>query len=389
MNRITKGEGIRFLLDFWQKEYLEEFIREGGSKIKFLTGKEGCGKTYALNMLAKDGEKAGYQVISFSAKDVFLNDFSLIYAEIIRKTDILGCLKDCAKQIAMSISVNAKDIPDNRTAVDYLTSTGEMSVILRGEMRNFLNDFFLKNTQMDNSFAQVCALITASLLGLFPLDDESISLLTGWIYAKKEIKLSSLKPLGVSPARITKYNARHMLRSLCELIRLSGRSGILVLVDDLDIMMKKEGSENVRYTKMKRDDSYESIRQLIDDIDTMHNIMFVFAFDRAMIDNEKYGLKSYQALWMRIQNEIESGRFNCFTDIADLDRLARQEYSVDYLMEMSLEFAAEAEEKGMAAEVLSAEQIEEIQRQARFGTEGLPKLIKEHTLAPKGDVTHA
>lgn len=389
MNRITQGEGIRFLLDFLKKEYLEEFIASGGSKIKFLSGKEGSGKTHALKLIAEDGIKENYAVCSFSANDVYLNDFSLIYAEIIRNIDILACLKDCAKQIALKVSVNAKDIPETRTAVDYLTSTGEMSVILRGEMRNFLNDFFLKNPQMDNSFAQVSALITASLLGLFTLDAESIDLLCGWMNAKKEIKLSSLKPLGVSPARITKYNARHMLRSLCELVRLSGRKGILVLVDDLDIMMKKEGSGTVKYTKMKRDDSYESIRQLIDDIDTMHNIMFVFAFDRAMIDDEKYGLKSYQALWMRIQNEIESSRFNCFTDIADLDRLARQEYSINYLMEMSLEFAAEAEEKGIMADVLDEGQIEELQRQARYGTVGLPLLIKENTLIKQEDTTYA
>lgn len=389
MNRVTQGEGIRFLLDFWNKEYLEEFIASGGSKIKFLSGKQGSGKSYALKLLAEDGEKAGYQVCSFSANDVYLNDFSFIYSTIINSMDLLGCLKNCAKQIAMSVSVNAKDIPENRTAVDYLTSTGEMSVILRGEMRNFLNDFFLKNNQMDNCFAQVCALVTASLLGLFPLDDESIELLTGWMKAKKEVKVSSLKPLGVSPTKITKFNARHMLRSLCELVRLSGKKGILVLVDDLEIMMSKEGSESVKYTKMKRDDSYESIRQLIDDIDTMHNIMFVFAFDRAMIDNEKYGFKSYQALWMRIQNEIESNRFNCFTDIADLDRLARQEYNVNYLMEMSLEFAAEAEEKGIKADVLDEEQIEELQRQARYGTYGIPLLIKEKTLSKQEDQVYA
>lgn len=385
MNRVTQGEGIRFLLDFIRKEYLEEFIASGGSKIKFFTGKPGSGKSYALKMLGKDGSDENYQVCSFSARDVFLNDFSLVYAEIIRSIDLYSLFRDCAKQIAMHVSVNAKDIPENRTAVDYLTSTGEMSVILRGEMRSFLNEFFLKNGRMDNCFAQVCALITASLLGLFPLDEESVDLLLGWMTARKDVKASSLKPLGVSPSRITKFNARHMLRSLCELVRLSGRKGILVLVDDLDIMMSREGSDTVKYTKMKRDDAYESIRQLIDDIDTMHNIMFVFAFDREMIDNERYGLKSYQALWMRIQNEIESTRFNCFTDIADLDRLARQEYTADYLMEMSLEFAAEAEKQGIKAEVLDTDQIEELQRQARYGTAGLPLLIKESTLKAQED----
>ena len=81
------------------------------------------------------------------------------------------------------------------------------------------------------------------------------------------------------------------------------------------------------YTKLKREDTYESIRQLIDDIDSLKHIMFVFAFDRELLDNDSAGIKSYQALWMRIQNEIISRRFNRFTDIVDMDRLAEQEYT--------------------------------------------------------------
>ena len=33
--------GIDFLADFWKEKYLQEYISEGGSKIKFITGKPG------------------------------------------------------------------------------------------------------------------------------------------------------------------------------------------------------------------------------------------------------------------------------------------------------------------------------------------------------------
>jgi len=29
--------GVEFLTDFWQEKYLQEYIRDGGSKIKFIT----------------------------------------------------------------------------------------------------------------------------------------------------------------------------------------------------------------------------------------------------------------------------------------------------------------------------------------------------------------
>ncbi|MBQ9189643.1 MAG: hypothetical protein IJ138_09990, partial [Clostridia bacterium] len=46
----------------------------------------------------------------------------------------------------------------------------------------------------------------------------------------------------------------------------------------------------------------ENRYQLIDDIDNMRHVMFLFCFDRELLDDENYGVKSYQALWMRIQN---------------------------------------------------------------------------------------
>ena len=72
--------GIRCLLDFWQDHYLNEYISEGGSKIKFITGREGSGKTFLLSEFQKDAERCGYLTVSLSAEQFYLNDFSFIYS---------------------------------------------------------------------------------------------------------------------------------------------------------------------------------------------------------------------------------------------------------------------------------------------------------------------
>jgi hypothetical protein len=133
--------------------------------------------------------------------------------------------------------------------------------------------------------------------------------------------VAALRKLGLSPSRITKYNARHMLRSLIEVIRLAGYKGLAVAVDDMDMLTETSSLEEIRYTKMRREDSYESIRELIDGIDTFSHFMVVFAFDKILLEDESKGLKSYQALWMRIQNEIVADRVNGFADIIDLDSI--------------------------------------------------------------------
>ena len=42
--------GISFQTDFWREKYLREYIREGGSKIKFITGRQGSGKSHLLRL---------------------------------------------------------------------------------------------------------------------------------------------------------------------------------------------------------------------------------------------------------------------------------------------------------------------------------------------------
>ena len=43
--------GVSFLTEFWQEKYLQEYIKNGGSKIKFVTGRQGSGKTHFLGLM--------------------------------------------------------------------------------------------------------------------------------------------------------------------------------------------------------------------------------------------------------------------------------------------------------------------------------------------------
>ena len=124
---------------------------------------------------------------------------------------------------------------------------------------------------------------------------------------------------------------------------------------------------------MEREDTYESIRQLIDDIDSMKNIIFVYGFDRALLDDENTGIKSYQALWMRIQNEIRGERFNRFTDIVDMDRMAVQEYTSEVIMEISRYLAG----KQNNIRPLNQEEAAMILEKSRSASVGIPQLIQE------------
>ncbi|MDR2296313.1 MAG: ATP-binding protein [Clostridiales Family XIII bacterium] len=310
----------QMIVDFWRDHYLDGYIAPGGSKIKFITGGPGSGKSRCLRLFLSEAESRRFKTAYLSAKNVWLHDFREIYVAILRAVDLPDCLQSCARGIVAQMGCRFEDIPQGMNFADYLISEGKFDPMARLERRAQLSDMFFKNPRVDKNFAVCAALLTGGILGHPALEPASRDLLLAWLNGDKSVRLPALRKLGLSPFRIVKHNARHMLRSLVEILRLAGYTGLAVGVDDLEILTEKSSLEEIRYTKMRREDSYESIRELIDEIDTLSHSMFVFAFDRRLMDDEAAGLKSYQALWMRIQNEIESRRFNRFSDIIDMNK---------------------------------------------------------------------
>ncbi|MCD8130284.1 MAG: ATP-binding protein [Lachnospiraceae bacterium] len=365
--------GIDFLTDFWQEKYLREYIRDGGSKMKFVTGRSGSGKTHFLRLMSGLAREENYKTVYFSAKDIWMHDFREIYVEILRQCDIMDCLKAASLCVIREMGYDPDEIPEDMKFIDYLSKNGSADPVTRREIRSQLRSLFMDDPLLDNNFALACSMLTGSILGYPTLEEQNKELLLLWLQSDRNVKLSQLRALGFYPAKITRYNARNMLRSLAEVIHMGGYSGLFVAIDDMEILISRTSLETVHYTKMKRDDTYESIRQLIDDIDSMHHLFFVYAFNRELIDNENAGLKSYQALWMRIQNEIVGERFNRFSDMIDLDRLALQEYTPEIIVAISQNLA-ERRSSQMSAP-LDEESARALALQARTGNTGMAQLI--------------
>ena len=109
---------------------------------------------------------------------------------------------------------------------------------------------------------------------------------------------------------------------MLKLIVLSGYKGITLLIDDLDVLHERNPETGrFYYTPAANKDTYELFRQLIDDADLLRNFLMVVAGRRSLIEDDRRGFKSYEALWMRLQTGlVPSGRFNPLCDIVDMDQ---------------------------------------------------------------------
>jgi hypothetical protein len=378
--------GKDFTMDFWREKYLAEYLARGGSKIKFLTGRPGSGKTHFLEMLASEAGSMGYIPVCLSAREIWLHDFKEIYTAILRQVQLPERLQRCSRAVIRQLGYSPEEIPENISFVDYLSGQGQLDPLTKREIRQQLEKLFLANPLIDNNFALACALLTGGILGHPILEETGRKLLMLWLEGNREAQLSSLRRLGLSPSKITKYNARHMLRSLVEVCCLAGYKGLVVSIDNMETLVNADSTETIRYTRLKREDAYESIRELIDEIDTLKHILFVFSFDRSLIDDDLRGLKSYQALWMRIQNEIDTARFNRFADIVDMDRLIDEVYTPEVILEMSRRLAQVINTYDQGASPLSLTTAEELHAKSRFGKVALPRRVALTTFQEGGAV---
>ena len=165
------------LIDFVKDKYFTEYISLGGSKIKFVTGKAGSGKTHFLQLISLAAKEQGFVTVNFSAKDIWLHDFKEVYAEIFKRSDLMRCLSKCAEKIANELGYDYNSKPDGMTFVDYLSSIGELDAFIKKEIRNQLRSMFLKNPLIDNNFAIACGLLTGGVLGHPTLEGSNKELL--------------------------------------------------------------------------------------------------------------------------------------------------------------------------------------------------------------------
>ena len=113
--------GIDFLTDFWKEKYLQEYIKNGGSKIKFITGRTGSGKSHFLRLMTAVAQNEHYKTVQFSAKNIWMHDFKELYKEIFLQCGIMECLEGISRHLIREMGYDPDEVSDGMRFIDYLS----------------------------------------------------------------------------------------------------------------------------------------------------------------------------------------------------------------------------------------------------------------------------
>jgi hypothetical protein len=124
-----------------------------------------------------------------------------------------------------------------------------------------------------------------------------------------ELRLLSAVKGALIFQRIARHNARHMLVSLAHWLKRAGKSGLVLVLDisrytDARRPQEREDGGGFYYSTAATLDAYEVLRQLIDGTDEFEYSFVCVIADPIFLADDRRGLRAYQALNMRIADEV-------------------------------------------------------------------------------------
>ncbi|MCB5270430.1 MAG: ATP-binding protein [Candidatus Cloacimonetes bacterium] len=306
-------------LDLMQDYCLEQVIAQGGSKVKILHGKSATGKSHYLKYLRAQAKQSGYFVLYLNLMELpfFLSDPVQLYKAVVEHFGTTALAKTLSLQILSELGHNYADFENYPGTLTEFICEWENAIPhdAKRQLRTAINNVVNK-IGVDFSFRKFLHIFSEAVV---EKDTITEGLASAWLKGDK-IERSSRVQSSLYET-LNKSNARIWLYSLTELILISGFKGVVILLDQIEAILPRSGSQ-MRYTPMRRNDVYELFRQLIDDLDFFHHTLFLIAGDDEILDNERYGLQSYHALWMRIQPGFYRGEaLNPYADLIDANEI--------------------------------------------------------------------
>ncbi|MBI2876428.1 MAG: DUF2791 family P-loop domain-containing protein, partial [Candidatus Tectomicrobia bacterium] len=94
---VEVGDRRRWIEDI--QHDLEGFIREGGSKVRFLKGFYGDGKTHFLSLVRKMARDRNYLVSYVNAEEAPLHKFEKVYGQIVERMETADCSEQALRRL--------------------------------------------------------------------------------------------------------------------------------------------------------------------------------------------------------------------------------------------------------------------------------------------------
>ena len=299
--------GNESLLNALDTHYLGSYLADGGAVFKLVVGDYGSGKSHFLYCLRDRAWERNFAVskVDLSPRESPYDDQRRVYAAVASSIiwHELGDLGEDERGLSRFLEGTLRRIVTPH-GLDLADAGANEPPDLRALLQT------LETTQVDSlSFHKAVQGYMNALLRGQEIRQESLG---RWLQGEEVSPedMRDLRSIGVTE-KINKNNAFKMLRSLCQVVRALGYSGLALLFDEGDRMLSVGG----RSEKVATDNLREVIDRCREDLP---GAMFVYAVPPAFITDI---VPKYPALQQRVPSPSYFSRSNPFSPQISLDHL--------------------------------------------------------------------
>ncbi|HYF81614.1 MAG TPA: BREX system ATP-binding domain-containing protein [Clostridia bacterium] len=308
-NGVVPDEDLEFLCVGREREILEfarcfEITADGSGTVKFLNGEYGSGKSFLINVIKQNAVKNNFIVSKIQVDRGFrFNNLEHLYYHVMHN---------------LTLNVTGKSVTSFESIFDLWISKLQDEPD-RSKAALEINTVISALNKYNMSFARAfLAYIKARVDKDRPLSDAVAS----WLMGERNIP-ANLKAKFDVIGSVDRLNSIDFLKTFVELIKLLGYSGLIILIDELELIM----SERVDIRRV----SYENLRSMVDICCSgeLGSCMFVFAATNDFFENPEKGVKTYEALSQRLGDAIDksnSALYDVRQPIIRLQKLSVEEF---------------------------------------------------------------
>jgi hypothetical protein len=291
-------------LSIMKKEYLQDFVKEGGTAVKFIVPLDTGDLSQIKSGLDSLAREENFAYILIDAANVKIHLIDQIFFQAAKQVDwdaltlsFLRCL--------LQDHYRLPDAPDEFNLKKLAELNGYEEREIRVFINNRLKESLFRNYAMTQEFRIAMLMLCRHQLDVEEVSDELYTSVKAWL--RGELRLISALKRALIFQKVGRYNARNMLFSLNHWLRLSGRNGVLLTLDISRYLQDrpKEAVNSFYYSTSALLDCYEVLRQFVDGTDeSEYCFIAVLAPSRFLDESDKRSVDIYDALKLRIWNEV-------------------------------------------------------------------------------------
>lgn len=306
-------------LQLVRREYLSRFVPGGGSAVKFIVAEDDLLSDTARSLQSMSRE----HLIRFVPIDAARTRLHMIQDVFFALARAIDWDELAQRWVEATFEAEGYDwpVPGEAVPLRELADANDLDErLLTRQVQRWVTEKIVRDTGMAQDFRY--AMTHLCMRRMEPGHGGAGAPVLEWL--RGELRAIGLVRQVPISSKITRHNGRAMLRSLCRWLTLCSEPGILAALDVRQLGRTGAAAlDGIRYSAAAVLDAFEVLRQLIDDVESLHGLLVVVLADQSFVqqDDPKRSVAAYLALKERIWADVHArGHENPLAPLLQLSR---------------------------------------------------------------------